>query len=429
MKPEYILKDIDLDKFVPFKLDNNLLLGVATASTQIEGDDKNSNWALFCQKGKIKDKTSSLRGNQSYKFYVRDIDLMESLNIQSYRFSIDWAKLNPKENYFDEEVMQHYIAQIQILKKNNILPFVTLHHFSHPIWFEEKKGFLKKKNIIYFIKYVKYITTKLKGLVSDYCTINEPNVYAVNSFFFGIWLNEEKSLIKTIKVMKNMSLAHRLAYKAIKEIDSNANVGFAMHIQDFVSKDNKLINKIETKIFDKCFNNACLFAMSGKRFVFPFGVLSIKKKSYMDYLGINFYTQNEVSNFSYSPNKKYYQNDLGWAIVPSSFKKALIKYYNKFKKDIYVTENGTADKEDKFRKEFIYSHLYAIKDLKFVKRYYHWTLMDNFEWLEGESAKFGLVQYDYENNLCHIRTSGYLYKEIIEKHSVDNKMIDKYFKN
>ena len=67
----------------------------------------------------------------------------------------------------------------------NILPFVTLHHFSHPIWFEEKKGFLKKKNIIYFIKYVKYITTKLKGLVSDYCTINEPNVYAVNSFFFS----------------------------------------------------------------------------------------------------------------------------------------------------------------------------------------------------------------------------------------------------
>lgn len=427
MKPESIIKSLNLEKPIPFEFKNDFLFGVATASTQIEGKDYNSNWSNYCKQNKIKDGSNSLICNMSYDNYLRDIKLLKDLGIQTYRFSLDWPKINPKFGVFDLDVINRYLLQIKLLKQNNIVPLVTLYHFSHPLWFEKMGGFLKKKNIKYFLEYVKVVFNYFKDEINEVCTINEPNVYAVNCYLFKEWINEKSNLFKTIKAMKNMSIAHRKAYPVIKSFNKNIKVGFAMHIQDFVINKKTLKNKITLKIFDSCFNNACLFAMSGKKFVFPFGFLSFKNHSYIDYLGINYYTQNVIDNFAYKPDDKYFKNDLGWAIVPSSLNKICKKYHNLFKKDIYITENGTCDANDTFRKEYIYTHLYVLKDLDFVKRYYYWTFMDNFEWKEGLKARFGLFYYDFENQLPYLRKSGEFYKDIIENHGINGTMIKKYF--
>jgi len=167
--------------------------------------------------------------------------------------------------------------------------------------------------------------------------------------------------------------------------------------------------------------------MAYGKFSFPLGLFGRKKGTYYDFIGINFYTRNIVSHFSFKPLEGGERNDLGWDISPKSLTKLVEKYHSKYKKDIYITENGTADKEDNFRSKFIYTHLKAISNLDYVKRYYHSTFMDNFEWAEGESAKFGLVKYNYTTKEKTIRPSGHFYTDIIINHEVNDDMIKKYF--
>src|SRR5574344_869078 len=409
-----------------FKLNLNMLLGVATAATQIEGGCENTNWYNWSKNGdKTKDNSSPIIANMHYKNYVEDIDLMKKMGFQTYRLSIEWARIEPTEGVFDEDAINHYKDEIQRLIDNGILPLVTLHHFSNPIWFENKGGFLNKESPEIFARFVEYVAAAFKGLVHEYCTINEPNVYAVNCFLFGEWLNEEKSPIKTIKVLKNLSRCHIAAYKIIHEIDKEAKVGFANHLQYFVPKrKNNIFDKLCTHIFDQGFNVSISKAMGFGKFTFPLGVgfLSRKKGCFYDYVGINYYTSNDVKGFGYAPNKKYLTNDLGWAIVPEGMRALAIRMHDMFKKDIYFTENGTCDAKDNFRSQYIYDHLKVISDLPYVKRYYYWTFFDNFEWKEGESAKFGLINFNYETEEKTLRKSALFYEEIIKNKAVNQKM-------
>lgn len=410
------------------KLRKDLLLGVATASTQIEGGDTNNTWYAWTKNhDKTVDNSDSLLANSHYENYKEHIDLMHELHIETYRMSIEWSRIEPSEGVFSVEAINHYIDEIKYLLEKGILPIVTLHHFSNPIWFEEKGGFKKKKYAVNcFKRYTRYVVEHLSPYIHDWVTINEPNVYSVNTFLFGEWLNEEKSFFTTMKVLRNLARCHIEAYKIIHEINSKANVGIALNITDFIPKRrNNLIDKIGTWIHYRGFNLSIAYAMGYGKLIFPLG-FTFKKGEYFDYLGINYYTTRTIKGMTngYPENKTY--NDLGWAITPDNCRKVVLKFYNIFKKDVYITENGTCDKKDAFRCQYIRDHLLAISDLDFVKRYYHWTFMDNFEWKEGQSACFGLVEYNYENQTYKPRPSAYFYKEIIDKREIDEDMMNRY---
>lgn len=413
-----------------FKLNPSFLLGVATASTQIEGGDKNNSWFEWCKNNdKTIDHTNCLRANRHWENYKRDIELMKDMKIQIYRFSLEWSRIEPQEGKFDQKVMDRYIEEIKLLKSYNIQPLITLHHFSNPIWFDQIGGWLKRKNVQKFIEFVKFVALNLRYYCHEYCTINEPNVYAVNCFLFGEWLNQEKNFFHMQKVLKNLCVAHIKSYQILHEIDPMAHVGFAHHVQYFKPKNPKnLIYQWETNFFDKAFNDAPIKAMAWGKFSFPIGFVGCKKGKYYDYIGINYYTSNNVAHFSYSPDPKYPRNDLGWAIYPIGLRNTCIKYHQMFGGDIYITENGTCDAKDNFRSLYIYDHLRVISDLDFVKRYYQWTFLDNFEWKEGESARFGLVAYDFEKDILSIRKSGKFFEEIIKNKGVTQSMIDEYLK-
>lgn len=408
----------------------DILFGVATASTQIEGGDTNNTWYNWTKdKNKTKDGSTSLRANNHYVDYKKHIDLMKELGFEIYRLSIEWSRIEPKNGEFSEEAMNHYVDEIKYLLEKGIKPLVTLHHFSNPIWFEEVGGFKRNDSHVFFTRYVTYVIENLKDLVSDYCTINEPNIYAINCFLFGEWLNEEKNFFNCMKVLRNMTKCHIESYKLIHSLVKDAKVGIALNLNNFIAqRENNIFDKIGRKYYDHCFNDLMIKAMGYGKYELPLG---IKKKSgeYFDYFGINYYSSNTVKGFSIGKDDSWPRNDLDWGITPFGFDTIINKVHKMFPdKEIFITENGTCDRDDKFRAKYLFDHLKVLNNYGFIKRYYHWTFMDNFEWKEGESARFGLVKYNYEDHSYEVRNSGLFYKEIIEKRYVDDEMYGKYIK-
>jgi len=408
--------------------DKDLLFGVATASTQIEGGDTNNTWYDWTKNhDKTNDKTDTLLANSHWENYKEHIDLMSSLSFQIYRLSLEWSRIEPTEGNFDLNAINHYRDELNYLLSKNIKPLVTLHHFSNPIWFEAKGGFKNKKySVECFSRYTSYVVNNLGDLVSEWCTINEPNVYATSCFLFGEWINEEKNFFTTMKVIRNMADCHISAYKIIHDIQKESKVGIALNINTFIPKrKNNIIDRFTSWFMDLGFNLSPAYAFAYGKLMFPLG-LSFRKGDFFDFFGINYYTTRECKGFGSDFVEGSKRNDLNWTICSANFRKEIIRFNKLFNKDIYITENGTCDKIDSFRPKFICDHLEAFADLKCVKRYYHWTFMDNFEWKEGQAICFGLVKYNYNDKTYEPRPSAYLYKEIIEKHQITDNMKEKY---
>mgnify|MGYP003312442075 CR=1 FL=1 len=410
MKGDLLKRNMENQKIKQGKtkifLRDNLSLGVATSSTQIEGGDKNNTWYKFSVLDKkIKDGSTSLRANSHYKNFKKDLDLMSKMRIKDYRFSIEWSRIEPIENKFNLEAIEHYKQEICYMKKLGIRPLVTLWHFSNPIWFDEKGGFEKEKNLQFFFDYVTRIVTELKDLVDDFCTLNEPNVYASSGYLFGDWPPEKKSFSCFRKVMKNYANAHLKTYEIIKQIKPSANVGFAFALIYFKPYKNNPAYRTNCKLIDNEFQWKLLLKMCG----------NIKEDPHCDFIGINYYRDMICKGLNVFDDPNLEHNDLGWSINPQGLKILINRVHSYFtNKEIYITENGIADKDDKQREKYLTNHLLIVNEFPFITRYYHWTFFDNFEWKEGESAKFGLIDYNFKNGSYKIRQSGKWYSNLIK---------------
>ena len=165
------------------KLKDNFLMGVATASTQIEGGFVDNNWNKAFVQGIIKDGSNPARADDHYNRYHEDTKLMKEMGLEIYRFGLEWARIMPEEGKVDEDTINHYLDEIKEIKDMGIDVLLTIHHFSNPMWFENKGAFTKKENMHYFLDYVKLVVERFGDLVSNYITINEPNIYAYNSYY------------------------------------------------------------------------------------------------------------------------------------------------------------------------------------------------------------------------------------------------------
>lgn len=422
---------------IAFSLKEGFVLGVATASTQIEGGYSHSNWDDWYEKGMIKDGSNPARANDHYHRYIEDIDLMKSLNIQSYRMSLEWSRLQPSIDTFANKEFERYVNEIKYLRSNGIKVLLTLHHFNNPMWFEELGGFLNPDSSKFFTKFVERVIKVLGEYVSDYVTINEPNVYASSAYFFGEFPPGHKNNIEEYRIaMTNLAKSHIAAYNVIHSMRRrmgfvDTSVGYASHIRVFEPlRKHNLTDIIASKFMDRAFqvgiDDAC---MTGK-VSFPIKRdKAFKKGKYYDFIGINYYSRSLVCGLKEQPKKDAPHNDMGWEIYPEGLRRVCERYYAKYKAPIYITENGTADGADTIRAKFIYDHLKVIADINVpIKRYYHWTFIDNFEWMDGEKERFGLVELDYETQKRTVRKSGLFYSEIIKNHGVTSQMIDKYLR-
>ncbi len=386
--------------------------GVATSAYQIEGGNNFSDWALWEEKMGIE---KAGKACNSYIEYEKDIELLKKLNLNTYRFSIEWSRIEPKEGEWNLEALDYYKSLLKKLKIEGIEPFVTLFHYSLPQWVSEYKSFETKKIINYFKRFTEFVVENLGMDVKYWITINEPTVYASLGYISKQWPPGKKSYIKYFRVIKNLELSHIVSYKKINEIYKKygwdkPSISIAQNNNDMVGKD------IPSKIY--------IYFL--KR-IFSYSFLN-KVKDYIDFIGLNvyFYTEIEFSlfkGFSSNLENKLPENDVkGWKIHPLSMYSLVKDVYNRYKKDIYITENGISlindEKRGIYIKEYLEYLFKAIEEGIPVKGYFYWTLVDNFEWLNGYKAKFGLCYLD-ESNKRVIKNSGKYYASIVKRNSID----------
>jgi beta-glucosidase len=414
-------------------------MGSATAATQIEGGDRNNTWFDWCRQGNIKDGTSTLHADDHWNRYREDTALLTRLNQKIYRMGIEWSRIEPEKGLFDREAMERYREEISLIIKAGVRPLVTLHHFSNPLWLHKEGDFENEKVVGYFERYVRFVIENIGDLVSEYITINEPNVYVVNGYFFGMWPPGKMDFMLAMRVYINMTKCHIAAYKTIHELREGfaeqTMVGVANHLRIFIPYNRfNILDHIAAGTMSYFFQDGIVKLMTKGTLRFPAHIFIPKhmRGNYCDFMGINYYTRSAVKfkGFQDGVRPGAPLNDLGWELYPEGISKLCKEYYRKYKLPIWITENGVCDNSDSFRAEYICDHLVQLADtIKSgvrVERYYHWSLLDNFEWLEGESARFGLVHVDYGTQQRSVKRSGEFYADICMEGRLTQEMIDDY---
>ncbi|MEW6264912.1 MAG: glycoside hydrolase family 1 protein [Thermodesulfobacteriota bacterium] len=429
-----------------FRLPDDLLLGVATSATQIEGGETNHSWYRWSsQAGRTKDGKDTSVANDHWHRVDQDLELMRRLNVQTYRLGLEWSRLEPRPGEFSLEAARHYRDEISQLREAGLTPLVTLHHFSNPLWLEDDGGWTNPQVVGLFERYTDFCVRQLGDLVSDWVTINEPNVYLTFGYTRGIWPPGRNDLRAFGKGARLMIAAHIAAYRTIhrrrREMGlGDTKVGLAHHLRVFTPKHGRLLEKMVCRMYERLFHDMFIVGAAEGRLLPPLGLGRPRGRGdYQDFFGVNYYSRDIIS---FSP-ARYGEmfgrfevkagapvNDLGWEIYPEGLYTLCARYYKRYGQPIYITENGTPDARDAFRAKYIYDHLRQIKLLRDdgvdVRRYYHWTLMDNFEWAEGYTARFGLIEVDFDTQARTIRPSGWFFRDVIRERGVTPAMIDQY---
>ena len=412
----------------------NFLLGVSSAAAQIEGGEVGSNWNDWYHRGYIKDGSNPAVADDHWNRWKEDCDLMAAMGMRVCRLGLEWARLVPERGKPSQEAIRHYREELSYLRDRDIRPLVTIHHFSNPMWFEEKGAFAKRENLEDFLDFVRLCGESFGDLVGDWITINEPNVYATNGYCFGLWPPGRKSYLQTFHVMENMAYCHIRAYGMLHEIRADMGytdtfVGFANHVRVFDPKNPKNpLHRLLARLAEWLFQGALTLAMGTGRFRLPLrNRWHVKPGEYCDFNGVNYYTRSTVSGLADGVREGSPCNDLNWEIYPEGLVRCAEKLQKVLPRPLWVTENGTCDNDDHFRAKYIYDHLAAIcaSGLPF-ERYYHWCFCDNFEWLEGYSARFGLVHIDYETQKRTIKRSGEFYAGMIVAGGVTEEAFAEY---
>lgn len=401
------------------------LWGVATASHQVEGGNIYNDWYEWEKEGHIKTGDSAIVACDHYNRYKDDFKLIKFLNNNAYRFSVEWSRIEKNEGEFDEKEIEHYIDMLKTLREMEIEPVLTLHHFTIPTWLYKKGGFLNENFHNYFSRFVKKVVPYFAPYVNYWITINEPVVVGLFGYIRGEWPPGHKDMKEAFVAMRELLLSHKEAYKIIKEEKSSSQVSIAhnMVIFDPLRKWNPLdvfVNNQIRYMFNYAFPDSI---MEGKALK-PIGngeVIPDLRES-MDFFGLNYYSRTFVKfslKNTYEAVNKGELSDFHNEIYPEGIYRLLIDIKNRYGKSVMITENGVADHLDKWRPKLIQDTVNYMRKAKSegvdIIGYMHWSLMDNFEWAEGYSMKFGLFEVNFKTQERKPRQSAFVYKEIAKE--------------
>jgi beta-glucosidase len=317
---------------------------------------------------------------------------------------------------------------------------VTLHHFTNPIWLEEQGGWENDGTPQKFAVFVRKAVDALKEYVSYWVTINEPNVYAYAAYGEGQFPPGKKNINATFHAMVNLVRGHAMAYKIIHEIQPEARAGLAMNYRSLfpatASPLDKGVAGIQSAIFNDLFPKA---ARDGKVRLVYRTVRVPEAAGTQDFLGVNYYSRDYVSfDITRVPalfGRRQFKKDADLSSTgsianePDGFYEAL-KWGLQFNIPMLVTENGVENHDDKMRPRYIAQHIQqmwrAVNYNWPVKGYFHWSLVDNFEWERGWSQRFGLWGLDVDTQARIRRNSVDLYADICKQNGLSSSMVEKY---
>ena len=384
------------------KFPPGFLWGASTSAYQVEGGITNNDWAVS------KKVPKAGLACDTYNRYPEDFQIAKYLHHNAHRMSVEWARIEPQQGRFDDEALHHYHSMLSWLKNHGFKTFVTLHHFTNPLWIASRGGWENPKTIEHFTVYTEKIVQSLGHLIDFWVTINEPKIYAGMAYAQGLWPPFEKGLFKPKKVYDRMLAAHNSAYKIIHSYYPDARVGFAENIWWGEAEHTSTLDRLALR-FGEWLNYRAL------------------EKTAYDFIGLNHYFYYRIhlafswrKYFAISRGEKL--TERGWAIHPNALYLVLqkLKQYNK---PIYITENGIADSTDRYRTDYIRDYLSAvhraIQNGADVRGYLHWSLLDNFEWEDGYRWKFGLVNVNFKTQARTIRESAFAYAHICQDNALE----------
>ncbi len=409
---------------------------VATSAHQIEGDNRHSDWWRFEQiPGNIADGRPSGAAADHWNRLEGDVELLAALNVNQYRFSVEWAKIEPAPGQWNQDALDHYQREIDLLRSRGIEPFITLHHFTLPQWVADRGGFEWQGLAEAFERYVDQVFTTIGHDVRDWVTINEPQAILAAGYIEGVFPPQKKDLRgvgrPTIEIIRAHARAYHRLHALARERNQPIRVGMAHHLRVFDPASGwNLLDRWAASILDQVGNWAIPDALThGRlRLKIPF-TLNVDERipeaaGTQDFLGFNYYSRDLVRfNPSHSAlverrvRRGSPVSDLNWEIYPKGFYRLLKRISARYPhQPIVITENGTADHSDVFRSQFIVDHLKwlkrALDEGVHVENYCHWSLMDNYEWAEGFEPRFGLYEVDFSTQERRLRASGALFSEI-----------------
>ncbi len=400
-------------------MEHPFLIGAATAAHQVEGNNTHSDFWVMEHVKHSDFVEPSGDAVDHYNRYEEDIRLLAQAGCNAYRFSIEWARIEPREGRFCRKEIEHYRDVLQCCKDNGIIPVVTLHHFSTPAWIISKGGWCKDYVVTAFAKYAKRIAMELGDMIPYICTINEANMgYQINAVAKAV-MKANKRKEGSIQVGQNTGIdiksiilgvfekgwafkcspfavnsflnprsfdkekivmyAHKAAKAAIKEVKPEIRVGLTLSLYDYqiVPGGEKEAKKLWQEDFG---------------FYLPY----IQDD---DFLGVQNYSRKIVDEYgAREPAEGAPLTQMGYEDYPEGIGHVLKTVAKEFKGDLIVTENGIGTDNDARRCEFIkeaFAGVMAAKEEGVpVKGYLYWSLLDNFEWQAGYSKTFGLIAVD-----------------------------------
>ena len=433
---------------------DGMLWGCATASYQIEGawneDGKGESiWDRFSHTpGKIEDGSTGDVACDHYHRYRDDIELMNRIGLNAYRFSISWPRIFPQgTGSVNPAGLAFYDALVDDLLAAGIEPFVTLYHWDLPQALQDKGGWTNREIVEWFRDYAVAVVDHLGDRVSHWIVLNEPLVFVYLGYHTGGHAPGLSDPVTTMAAAHHANLGLAAALKALRESGKAKHVGSTYNLSPAHPASGSPEDKAAAERWDQLFNRWFLdpivfgtYPEEMRQRIGPLmecvkpGDMDIMKQP-LDFIGVNVYSRSVIVH---DPQTSLWQakgiepesgekTAMGWEVYPESIYEILVRLRLEYGDPVlYVTENGAAfdDKMEPdgsvndqrridFLKEYLAQVARAIDEGARVKGYFVWTLMDNFEWARGLSKRFGIVYTDYGTQQRIMKRSAYWYAHVI----------------
>ncbi len=436
----------------PTDFPKGFIWGVATSAFQIEGasftDGRSASiWDSFCRTpGKVSKGETGDIACDHYHLWQEDLDLIQSLGVDAYRFSISWPRVLPDGNgKVNEKGLDFYERLVDGILERGLKPYATLYHWDLPQFLEDEGGWPKRDTAYHFADYAEVVVKRLGDRVISYATLNEPWCSSYLGYGIGVHAPGQKDERKYLQAAHHLLLAHGLALPRLRANAPKAQHGIVLNYEPAYA-DTDSSQYLAQRYEDFYFNwfMAPLFKGNYPKDlweIFGNNVPEVRAgdleliSSPIDFLGMNYYTHALVKqdktqwlDIGRWQNPEAQFTDMGWEISPNSLYDLLVKLRKNYNlPDLYITENGAAFKDvlengsvqDTERIAYLEGHLEAvtkaIQEGMSVKGYFAWSLLDNFEWALGYDKRFGIVYVDFDTQERFLKESAKWYQAFIAK--------------
>lgn len=433
---------ISRQDFPPF-----FVFGVATSAYQIEGATRAdgrgpSIWDTFCQQpGRISDGSSGDLACDHYHRLDADLDLIKSLGVDAYRFSVAWPRVQPSgQGPANEQGLDFYERLVDGLLARGLAPYLTLYHWDLPQALQDAGGWANRDTAYRFAEYSRLVAERLGDRVKSYATLNEPWCSSILSYEIGEHAPGLRDRRLALAAAHHLLLGHGEAVAALRDAVPNADLGIVLNLNPAYPATNEARDVAAARLFDGTFNRWFLDPLL--RGEYPADVWDAygadvpevhagdlaRIAAPIDFLGVNYYSRGFISADGNAKPQDAAYTEMGWEVYPQGLTDLLVRLQRDYPiPPLFITENGAAYPDtldgdhvhDGERVRYFETHLDAVAHAARlgvpVHGYFAWSLMDNFEWAYGYSRRFGLVYVDYGNQRRVLKDSARWYRDLLAR--------------